>query len=136
MASSIFPEGMISSSRDMSIESIAGKLNYFSLQLHLLHWQTMSYSEHKSLDKLYDFVNSFTDDVVERLMGYMGRRPKAYKIEPLKEGLSSVQLTKEISQFAYDLYLWAEEKHYCDVENKAQELSGVANQTLYLLTLS
>jgi len=136
MAASIFPEGMTSSNKDFSIESIAGKLNYFSLQLHLLHWQTFSYAEHKAIDGLYDYINSFTDDVIEKLMGYTGKRPKAYKIESLKEGLPISQLTKEISQFSYDLYVWAGEKHYCDIENMAQSLSGEANKTLYLLTLS
>lgn len=135
MAANLFPEQMLSSEA-MSLETIAGRLKYYSLQLHLLHWQTSSYSEHKALDELYGFINGFTDGVLEKLMGYIGRRPKAFKIRPLSDTIDSKALVKEISDWSYKLYLWAGENDYCDVENMAQELSGEANKTLYLLTLS
>ena len=38
--------------------------------------------------------------------------------------------------FAYEVYEWAEEKHFCDIENKAQDLSGLGAKTIYRLTLS
>jgi len=136
MAKSVFPEQMMeSSSGAMTLESIAGKLDYFHLQLHLIHWQTHSIAEHEAVGSLYDYVHGFKDDVIEKLMGYTGKRPKAYKIEPLKEA-TSPEVVKDLSKFAYQLYLWAGENDYCDVENMAQELSGKANKTLYLLTLS
>lgn len=42
-------------------------------QLKLLHWQTLSYSEHKALGKLYDGLESMTDNLVEVIMGKYGR---------------------------------------------------------------
>lgn len=131
---SIFPEDM-KSSRNMSLESIAGTLTYFHEELHLLHWQTTSYAQHQALGGLYDYVHGFKDGVIEKLMGYMGKRPKAFKIESLKEA-TPMMVVNELSKFAYDLYLWAGENKYCDVENLAQELSGEAAKTKYLLTLS
>ena len=133
---SFFPEEMLkSSSGEMSLESIAGTLTYFHEQLHLLHWQTTSYAQHQALGSLYEYVHSFKDGVIEKLMGYMGKRPSVFKIPPIKQS-SPMSVVEELSSFAYDLYEWAGEKDYCDVENLAQELSGEAAKTKYLLTLS
>jgi hypothetical protein len=134
---SLFPEEMIkSSSEGLTLESIAAKLTYFHEQLHLLHWQTTSFAEHKALGKLYEFIQDFKDEAVEKLMGYMGRRVKAFKIEPLSDGANAMAVVSAVQTFAYDLEEWAEENKYCDIENMAQDLSGKAAQTKYLLTLS
>ena len=137
MALSIFPEGMMSSSSsEMTLESIASKLTYFHEQLHLIHWQTTSYAEHQALGSLYDQVHDFKDDVIEKLMGYMGKRPKAFKIQPIVDMTSATSVVQELKAFAHQLMEWAESNQYCDVENMAQDLSGKAAKTLYLLTLS
>jgi hypothetical protein len=41
---SIFPKDMLSKDSGLTLESIASKLTYFHLQLHLLHWKTTSYA--------------------------------------------------------------------------------------------
>lgn len=137
MSLSIFPSDMMKSSgADMTLEGIASKLTYFHEQLHLIHWQTTSYAEHQALGSLYDYVHDFKDGVIEKLMGYMGKRPKAYKMQPLVDLTSATSVVQEIKSFAHSLMEWAEQNQYCDVENMAQELSGNAAKTLYLLTLS
>ena len=137
---SLFPDDMMRSSSvapsEMTIESVAGKLTYFHEQLHLLHWQTQSFAEHTALGSLYDDVQDFKDDVIEKLMGYTGRRIKAFKIDPIVDATTSTNIVSAVKSFAYDLEMWAEENKYCDVENMAQDLSGKAAKTLYLLTLS
>lgn len=130
----LFPEHMLEA--PLSLETVAAKLTYFHEQLHLLHWQTTSYAEHQALGGLYDYVHSFKDGAIEKLMGYVGRRPKAYKIPPLSDTISPKQVVSELCDFAYKLYVWAGENDYCDVENLAQELSGEGAKTKYLLTLS
>jgi hypothetical protein len=134
MALSLFPEDMMRS--EMTLEGIAGKLTYFHEQLHLIHWQTTSYAEHQALGDLYDGVHDFKDDVIEKLMGYMGKRPRAYKIQPVADGASATAVVTELKAFSHELMKWAEMNQYCDVENIAQELSGKAAKTLYLLTLT
>jgi hypothetical protein len=129
----LFPEDMMSSAA-LSLEGIASKLTSFQLQLQLLHWQTTSFSEHKATDSLYEFVSSFKDDVMEKLMGYTNRRVKAYNLIPLNTD-NSLSVVNAIIAFAYELEKWAEANKYCDVENLAQELSGSAAKTKYLLTL-
>lgn len=135
MAKSLFPEEMIKSSSEMSLESIAARLTYFHEQLHLLHWQTQSYAEHQALGALYDYVHDFKDGVIEKLMGYMNKRPGVYKIEPLSQ-ISSIIVTSDLLSFASNLKSFAENNGYHDIANLADALSGEAAKTRYLLTLS
>ena len=92
MAKSLFPDEMMKSG-ELNIDTIAGKLTYFHEQLHLLHWQTKSYAEHQALGGLYDYVHDFKDGVIEKIMGYTGKRPGVYKIEPLSNADSNSVVT-------------------------------------------
>ena len=135
MAKSIFPSEMLVGS-EMSVDSVAAKLTYFHEQLHLLHWQTTSYAEHQALGGLYDYVHDFKDGVVEKLMGYTGKRPKAFKIEPLSDGAGASNVVSELMSFSSSLKSYAESNGYHDISNLADALSGEAAKTKYLLTLS
>lgn len=135
---SLFPEEMMSKasvSSEMSLEGIAGKLTYFHEQLHLLHWQTQSYAEHQALGGLYDYVHDFKDGVVEKLMGYLGKRPQVFKIEPLSSA-SAMSVVENLCMFASDLKAYGEANKFHDICNLADALSGEAAKTKYLLTLS
>jgi hypothetical protein len=137
MAKSLFPSDMLKSGAgEMTIEGIAGKLTYFHEQLHLLHWNTTSYAEHQALGGLYDYVHDFKDGVVEKLMGYTGKRPKAFKMEPLSDGANASNVVTELMSFASSLKSYAESNSYHDIANLADALSGEAAKTKYLLTLS
>jgi hypothetical protein len=134
MAKSLFPDEMMKSG-ELNLETIAGKLTYFHEQLHLLHWQTTSYAQHKALGKLYEYVQDFKDGAVEKLMGYTGKRPAPYKIEPLTNCTGDECVSKLLS-FASSLKSYAEANSYHDIANLADALSGEAAKTKYLLTLS
>ena len=57
MSLSIFPDSLNLNKvpkEELKLESIASKLTYFQEQIHLLHWQTNSYAEHKNLGSLYE----------------------------------------------------------------------------------
>ena len=41
--------------------------------VHLAHWATTSYAEHKALNKLYDDLDGLIDTFVETLIGIKGR---------------------------------------------------------------
>ena len=137
MALELFPDDMKNkmASSELSLESIAAKLTYFHEQLHLTHWQTTSYAEHKALGKLYEYVQDFKDEVVEKLMGYTGKRPAAYKIEPLTN-CTGMQCATDLMSFASSLKMYGEKNRFHDVCNLADALSGEAAKTKYLLTLS
>jgi DNA-binding ferritin-like protein len=134
MAKSLFPDEMLNSG-ELNLETIAGKLTYFHEQLHLLHWQTTSYAQHKALGKLYEYVQDFKDGVVEKLMGYTGKRPGVYKIEALS-GADSNSVVTALMDFSSNLKRYAESNSYHDIANLADALSGEAAKTKYLLTLS
>jgi hypothetical protein len=134
MAKSLFPEEMMKSG-ELNLETIAGKLTYFHEQLHLLHWQTKSYAEHQALGGLYDYVHDFKDGVIEKLMGYTGKRPGVYKIEALS-GADSNSVVTALMDFSSNLKVYAESNSYHDIANLADALSGEAAKTKYLLTLS
>ena len=137
MAKSLFPSDMLKSGAgEMTLEGIAGKLTYFHEQLHLLHWNTTSYAEHQALGGLYDYVHDFKDGVVEKLMGYTGKRPKAFKMEPLSDGANASNVVTELMSFASSLKSYAESNSFHDIANLADALSGEAAKTKYLLTLS
>jgi hypothetical protein len=134
MAKSLFPDEMMKSG-ELNLETIAGKLTYFHEQLHLLHWQTKSYAEHQALGGLYDYVHDFKDGVIEKLMGYTGKRPAPYKIEPLTNCTGN-ECVSNLLSFASSLKSYAESNSYHDIANLADALSGEAAKTKYLLTLS
>jgi hypothetical protein len=129
----IFPEDMLNKEA-MTMESIATKLTYFNLQLRLLHWQADRYSEHKSLE-IYEEIYDALDGIIEKLMGYWGKKIKAFKLLPLSDGLDSEKVIDELADYAYSLYEWSEDEHYCDIEESASELRGKAKQVKYLLSL-
>jgi hypothetical protein len=137
MAKSLFPQEMLSKANggELSLESIAAKLTYFHEQLHLTHWQTKSYAQHQATGALYDYVHDFKDGLIEKLMGYTGKRPGAYKIEPLTD-CTAEQCVSDIMSFASSLKMYGEKNGYHDVCNLADALSGEAAKTKYLLTLS
>jgi hypothetical protein len=137
MIKSLFPDEMISKapSSELSLESIAAKLTYFHEQLHLLHWQTTSYAQHKALGKLYEYVQDFKDGLVEKIMGYTGKRPDIYKLEPLIN-CKPEQCVSDLMKFASSLKMYGEKNGFHDVCNLADALSGEAAKTKYLLTLS
>ena len=133
---SIFPQEMLnSSSGEMTLENIAGKLTYFHEQLHLIHWQTSSYAEHQAVGGLYDYVHDFKDGLIEKIMGYTGKRPAPYKIEPLTNCTAN-ECVLNLLSFASQLKAYGEKNSFHDVCNLADSLSGEAAKTKYLLTLS
>lgn len=135
---SIFPDSISlskNSTKELTLETIASKLTYFQEQIHLLHWQTNMYSEHKALGRLYEYIQDFKDELIEKLMGYTGKKPAVYKLEPLSASTSNV-VVNELISFAKSLKEYGEMNCYQDVCNLSDSLSGEAAKTKYLLTLT
>ena len=123
----------------LTSEIIKGKLFSFQTSAHSLHLDTRSYAEHKALQKLYEGIDGIKDDILEILMGYQnGKRLGKAKLDEFTTSGQAAEtaLVKEGMSFAYELEMWAEDKKYCDISNKAQDLSGLFARTQYMLTLS
>jgi len=133
---SFFPDMMMSNSEEsLTIEIIAGRLSYFFEQIHLLHLQTPSHAEHSALG-FWEYIVDAKDEILEKLMGYEGRKLKAYKIDIITDYNPGApnKLVNEVKSFAKQLQNFADLKGYGDIANLAQSLSGEAAKTLYLLT--
>lgn len=131
---SFFPETMMTGG-ELTMESIAARLTYFHEQLHLLHWQTDSYAEHMALGGLYDYVHDFKDGLIEKLMGYSGRKITGMEMKPVVP-TSSTAVVIDLMDFAGQLKRYGDMNGYHDVGNLADSLSGEAAKVKYLLTLS
>lgn len=138
MSLSLFPGDMMkSASSEMTLETIAAKFSYFFEQIHLIHLQTPSHAEHSALNIWEDVVDA-KDAILEELMGYEGRKVKAYKMEIISDyspGMPT-RIVTDLKNFARQLEQWADGRGYSNIENMAQDLSGKAARVLYLLTQS
>jgi hypothetical protein len=81
-------------------------------------------------------VHDFTDDVIEKIMGYSNRKIRTLKIDLISEGVIANNVVSDLIIFAHDLKEWAKSNNYDDVENLAQSLSGEAAKIRYKLTQS
>ena len=99
------------------------------------HNQTMSYAEHKALDKFQDELAEKYDDLVESVSGIYGR-PKNYSVATLQNYQSSDQIYK----YYMDLYKYVQNERktiYQDtwIQNQVDEIAALIARHLYLLTL-
>lgn len=137
MAKSLFPEDMMGSVQGtLTLESIAGKITTFTEQLHLIHWQTSMDAEHRATGAVYEHLEGFKDDIIEKLIGYTGRKPKSYKIDSPADNANSTSVINEVMNFASELKKYGEANNYNDVCNMADDLSGTMAKFKFLLTLS
>jgi len=101
------------------------------LTAKLSHYKTKSFAAHEAFGRIYDSINSLIDEITEQLIGYSGIDPADLAI-----GSVTAKLPKELSDYiimvARKLEVYAESKTYCNIENLAQELSGVGAQLKYL----
>ena len=112
-------------------QSVYTELHKLLLTIKLSHYRTRSFAAHEALGRTYDTVNDLIDTITEKLIGYSDVDPA-----DLVVGTVSVQLPKELGSSiistAKKIEELAEAKEYCDIENLAQELSGVGAQLIYL----
>ena len=101
------------------------------LMVKLSHYKTRSFAAHEALGRTYDGLNDLIDSITEKLIGYSGIDPTTFAI-----GTISAMNPKELGQYiikaAEKLEDYAESKEYCDIENLAQELSGLGASLVYL----
>lgn len=130
----LFPDRM--KPTELTLETIASKITYFTMQIWLIHWQTNVFAEHKNSGEVYEYLNGFKDSVMEKLMGYTGRKARSFKFLPTTDNADFIATLTEMKSFANELRMYATSNGYTDVENMSQDLSGVAAKALYLTTLS
>jgi len=96
--------------------------------MHLAHWASTKYAEHKTLNEYYDGILELTDSFVEKYFGRNGRTPiivPESKIENPVTHLKGLRTVLEQERNNYN----------SDLQNIMDEMIGLVNETLYLLTL-
>lgn len=112
----------------MTINEIATNLYMLPVKLRFCHHLTTSGFHHTRIGDAYDKLNDLSDEIVEKLMGYMSKRFTDVTLIPIS-GYKETYPTKvcnEIIMFSSSLCEFAKENGYLDIENLAQSYSGVA----------
>jgi hypothetical protein len=108
------------------------RLLHSQTQVHILHLQTTSYSEHKTLQKYYEGIDGLVDGIVESYQGKYGiiKNYKTFKIEQYKNG------KKTISYFERLLDIIEENRDSVDdsyIQNQIDTVQELINSTIYKL---
>lgn len=97
--------------------------------MHIAHLQTNSFAEHKALNAYYDGILDLTDTFTE---AYFGRNKRVEIIIPESKNMDSVAHLKELESI-----LDSERNNYpSELQNIIDEMLGLVDKTLYLLTLN
>lgn len=119
------------------VQEIVNTLHQISLMFETYHHNTLSSSKHLALDKQHDAYNEIKDDIIEKIIGYTGFRYNKTNVSEVVYSIENLNnFPKFIIDFANKVENFASSNKYPDVENLAQELSGVGAKLTYLLTLN
>lgn len=112
----------------MTPNKFIGALFHSRDTMHLTHLQTTSFAEHKALNAYYDGILDLTDSFTEV---YFGRFKRIDIVIPEAKMLSAVEHLKEMQKM-----IDGERDNYSsELQNIMDEMLGLINKTLYLLTL-
>ena len=123
----------------LSPEALVTGLLTMVNQYKILHWQTISFSQHKAFDGIFGDLNGLVDDFVETYMGKYGRVFAAGSFGVTAENYSKVNciaVTDSYIKFLTDKLPTAVSPKDTDMLNIRDEMLGKLNQLKYLLTLS
>lgn len=96
--------------------------------MHLTHLQTTSFAEHKALGAYYEGILDLTDSFTEK---YFGANKRIDVVIPESKKMDAVTHLKGLAET-----ISSERDNYSsDLQNIMDEMLGLVNETLYLLTL-
>jgi len=109
-------------------------------QIKIFHWQSKSYSEHKTLDKLFNILTERNDRWVETFMGKYGRivlpHDTNLKLINKKKNISVHNYLQIVSHILLDIQIEHFHDNYnSDLSNIFDEIISDINRACYLLTL-
>lgn len=96
--------------------------------IHLTHLDTRSFAEHKTLNGYYDGILDLTDSFTEKLFGRSGRVDIVIPESKKQDAVTHLKGMQAIIEAERDNYA-------SDLQNIMDEMIGLINETLYLLTL-
>lgn len=118
------------------MQNLASTLLGFVVQIHVFHWLTTSFAQHKALGDLYDGIHDFTDNFMEVYMGKYGRNIGTNTASMIT--YNSANVNDCISAFESFLIGLTNELDPTDTDllNIRDEMLALVHTTQYLLTLA
>jgi len=128
---------------DQNTESLDGeKIQTAMLQMQkqyqIFHWQTASFSQHKSFGKIYESLDENIDTFIETYMGKYGRVIAASRFNLEMSNYSDLNFstaTDSYIEFLIGLNDMLDETRDSDLLNTRDEILGSLNRLKYLLSL-
>ena len=118
-------------SNDQFCEIIC-KLLHSQTQVHILHLQTTSYSEHKALQGYYEGIDGLVDGLVESYQGKHGLL-KNYKTFDMVDYKSNDQLLKYFKELLEIISNNRDSVKESYLQNQIDTIEELINSTLYKL---
>jgi len=111
---------------------IVCKLLHSQTQVHILHLQTTSYSEHKALQKYYEGIDGLVDGLVETYQGKHGlvKNYKTFDMVDYKSNDQLIKYFKELLDVISDNRDSVKESY---LQNQIDTVEELINSTLYKL---
>jgi hypothetical protein len=111
---------------------IVCKLLHSQTQVHILHLQTTSYSEHKALQKYYEGIDGLVDGLVESYQGKHGlvKNYKTFDMVDYKSNDQLIRYFKELLDVISDNRDSVKESY---LQNQIDTVEELINSTLYKL---
>jgi len=119
-------------------ETIQTMMLQMQNQYKIFHWQTTSFSQHKSFDEIVGSLISNIDEFIETYMGKYGRVISASTFNLSLTNYSSsdfIAVTDNYINFLIGLSNQLDSTKDTDLLNIRDEILGSLNQLKYLLTL-
>ena len=128
---------------DQNTESLDGeKIQTAMLQMQkqyqIFHWQTTSFSQHKSFGNIYEILDESIDTFIETYMGKYGRVISASKFNLEMSNYSDLNFlnaTNSYIEFLINLTNMLDPIRDTDLLNIRDDILGNLNRLKYLLTL-
>jgi hypothetical protein len=111
---------------------IVCRLLHSQTQVHILHLQTTSYSEHKALQKYYEGIDGLVDGIVESYQGKYGiiKNYKTFKIEQYRNGKKTISYFERLLDIIEENRDSVEDSY---IQNQIDTVQELINSTIYKL---
>jgi len=124
-----------------SIQNSKGQLVLFFFQFQMatkmFHWQTLSYANHKTTDKLFEKLGDLSDSFLEKYFGVFGRPALRINSSVIVENMSKGKYLKLLSEV--DKYLRGPVDKMIsgnsELKNIRDEILAEIDQAKYMFTL-
>jgi DNA-binding ferritin-like protein len=105
-------------------------LLHSSTNTHLLHWQTKSYSEHRTLGKFYELILQLTDDLAEAMMGKFDMTP-TFPSDYYAPAATAKEELEDLKEYVMDVRTKLPQDS--EIQNLIDAIADQIDKTLYLL---